>query len=198
MGMLAKNSHAELSKNEISQEVLDVFPLYLELIRKTKRRWLIGKLSEQDHPYDVFMAPEEYVVKNGRRVHIQASSFVQTKRIQTHPREALTKEVWQSRIQSTIDKYVARQRPSIAGLLHFYCPMDFAEPLNDRDMADIFRALSVSLPQELDGITISYKVLDTLDNTQTVRTWIIHPQVIPLGTVNVSLSEVRHLYKASG
>lgn len=79
MGMLAKNSHAELSKNEISQEVLDVFPLYLELIRKTKRRWLIGKLSEQDHPYDVFMAPEEYVVKNGRRVHIQASSFVQTK-----------------------------------------------------------------------------------------------------------------------
>lgn len=187
----------EINKKDIRkvfQEIFDVTPLYFEFICITKSRWLVGKIKQSDHPYDVFLIPEQLArQKRGRRyIGLFGTCFVQTKRIQLNE-EPFSSEEFQKALQKEIDKY-KKKNPGHNGILHFYCPTGFTEPLRDKDFYEMFERLSIFGLKKTDGITISYRVFDIQSSVETIRTWLIYPKITPLGSLNDSLNLAKQIY----
>lgn len=190
------NSYDRLSsyQKKVISELLDTFPLYVEMIRATKEKWYICKIKDSNYPYDVFFVPERFIKQTGKNTHIYNASYIQAKKIQVYPPRTFSTKDWLRHLQSAIDSYCNRYDLGYEGSFLFYNMIPLDTSLRDKEFKRLFDKIRVPKNTKLNSIFVSYNVVDTLTKEQTVRTWCIYPLVFPLGTLSESMKEVARIY----
>ncbi|MEK7175762.1 MAG: hypothetical protein AAB695_00035, partial [Patescibacteria group bacterium] len=144
IGYVKGKSDKELSQEKDIQEMLDTFPLLLAMIVATKEKWCIGKIMDENNPFDICMAPDKYIErKESGKCNIFAGSYIQTKRMMDYPLRGLTKKEWMEKLQNLVNEHCKRYDFGHNGALHFYCLPPFSEQVTVKDFESIFKRIKV-------------------------------------------------------
>ncbi|OHB14526.1 MAG: hypothetical protein A2431_03275 [Candidatus Zambryskibacteria bacterium RIFOXYC1_FULL_39_10] len=190
-----KKSDKELSNEKDIQEMLDTLPLLLSMIIATKEKWCIGKIVDENNPFDICMAPAKYIErKENGRCNIFAGSYIQTKRMMDYPLKGLTKDEWVEKLQNLVNEHTKRYDLGHNGAFHFYCLPPFSEQMLFNDFELLFKKIKVPKNNKLEAISVSIPVFDKKTNTETVCTWFIYPLIFFIGPLSDLLPKAHMLY----
>jgi hypothetical protein len=180
-----------LQKEEM-RELSETLPLLLLHIAITEEKWYIGKI--ENHPFDIFIAPERFVKKEGKNVNIYRGLHIQTKRLYKYPPERMTLDEWATFLQTIIEEKIASVNFGFNGHIHFYNQIPFSEPIEINKLRKLFKRLYVPYNKYIDSISVSIEVVNSKKET-TVITWNIYPLVSKMiGVFDLDLKKAKEVY----
>lgn len=184
-------TNSALQKDEL-RELLETLPLLLLNIAITREKWYIGKI--ENHPFDIFIAPERLVEINGKDINIYRGLHIQTKRLYKHPPKRMTMKEWVSFIQSIIEEKITRVDFGFNGHIHFYNQIPLDGFVNTFELKKLFKKLYVPYNRYVDSISVSLELMNKKNET-TVVTWYIYPFVRDaVGILNLDLEKAKRIY----
>jgi hypothetical protein len=184
-------SDAALQKDEL-RELLETLPLLLMNIAITREKWLIGKI--ENHPFDIFIAPERFVEIKNKNVNIYRGLHIQTKRLYQHLSSRKTLEEWVKFIQATIEEKIAKVDFGFNGHIHFYNMVPLTESVDLNRLKKLFKKMYVPYNKYVDSISVSVEIVNQKKET-TVVTWYIYPLVSNvLGVLDLDLARAKKIY----
>ncbi|MFH1979032.1 MAG: hypothetical protein ABII97_01440 [Patescibacteria group bacterium] len=179
-----------LHKDEI-RELLETLPLLLYKIATTKEKHYIGKIK--DHPFDVFIAPKQFVQKRGREVNICRGWHIQTKRLYKHPPKRMTFNEWLNFLQSIIEKKINSVDFGFNGHLHFFNLIPLSEMGDLKKMKKICKKFYVPFNKNIDSISVSIELVNPKRET-TIMTLFVYPIFKIIGCFDLDFEEVEKVY----
>lgn len=184
-------SPEELQKDDI-RELLETLPLLLLNIAWTKERWFIGKIHNQ--PFDIFIAPERFVRKNGKTVDIYRGLHIQTKRLYRHPPKELSPEEWVDYIQRLIEEKITPTDFGFNGHIHFYNLIPLNGKIRIGELKKLLKRMHVPFNKHVDSMSLSMEIPNDKKET-TIVTWFIYPTVNPfVGVLEADYQQARKIY----
>ena len=184
-------SDMELKKDEL-RELLETFPLLLLNIVMTNEKWYIGKI--ENHPFDIFMAPERLVEIKEKNVNIYRGLHVQTKRLYQHPPRRLTLEEWVDFLEAVFEKKIANVDFGFNGHIHFYNCVPLRESVDIEKLKILFKKLYIPYNKYVDSISVSMELVSTAGDT-TIATWYVYPMVNDfVGVLDLDFDRVKRIY----
>ena len=184
-------SDLALQKDEL-RELLETLPLLLMNIAITREKWLIGKI--ENHPFDIFIAPERFVEIRNRNVNIYRGLHIQTKRLYEYPARRMTLEGWVKFIQTTIEGKIAKVDFGFNGHIHFYNMVPLSESVDLNKLKFLFKKMYVPYNKYVDSISVSVELVNQKQET-TVATWYIYPLVSDIvGVLDLDLARAKKIY----
>ena len=187
-------SDAALQKDEL-RELLETLPLLLLNIVMTKEKWYIGKI--ENHPFDIFIAPERFVEVNGKNVNIYRGLHIQTKRLFQYPPKRLTLNEWLNVLRTTIEEKIAPVDFGFNGHIHFYNHIPLNESVDIGKLKKLLKKLFVPYNKFVDSMSLSMELVNQKNET-TVITWYFYPLVYAaVGVLDLDLERVKKIYLES-
>ena len=184
-------SDLALQKDEL-RELLETLQLLLINIAMTREKWLIGKI--ENHPFDIFIAPERLVEIKNKNVNIYRGLHIQTKRLYEHPPKRMTLEEWVKFIQTTIEEKIAKVDFGFNGHIHFYNMVPLSESVDLNRLRKLFKKMYVPYNKYVDSISVSVELVNQKKET-TVATWYIYPLVSSIvGVLDLDLAKAKQIY----
>jgi len=184
-------SDSALQKDEL-RELLETLPLLLLNVAMTKEKWYIGKI--ENHPFDIFIAPERFVEIKNRDVNIYRGLHIQTKRLYEYPPKRMGLDEWVKFIQTTIERKIANVDFGFNGHIHFYNLVPLSESVDMNRLKLLFRRMYVPYNKHVDSISVSVELVNDKKET-TVATWYIYPLVSDIvGILDLDLEKAKKIY----
>lgn len=187
---LNSESDLALQKDDL-RELLETLPLLLMNIVMTREKWFIGKID--NHPFDIFMAPERFVEINNKNVNIYRGLHIQTKRLYEHPPKRMMLEEWVKFIQITIEEKIAKVDFGFNGHIHFYNMVPLSETVDLNKLKLLFRKMYIPYNKYVDSISVSIELVNQKKET-TVVTCYIYPLVSIDGVLELDLARAKEIY----
>ena len=163
-------------------------------IATTNERWLIGKITDQNHPFDIWMAPENRVMRQGKNIQIYSGVHIQTKRLVSYPPKRLMGREWVSKVEELIKEKLTNTDFGLNGHLHFYNCISLDESQSVEELKSLLGAMYVPHNKHVDSISISIALQNSLSEN-TVVTWYVYPRVMPFqGVLNLDDTRAKLVY----
>lgn len=181
----------ELQKDHL-RELLETFPLLLLNIRLTGEKWYIGKI--EDHPFDIFMAPERLVKVSGKNVDIYRGLHIQTKRLYQYPPQRMSLEEWVAFLGVTFEEKIAHVDFGFNGHIHFYNCVPLNESVDPEKLKVLLKKLHIPFNKYVDSISVSMELVSSTGDT-TIATWYLYPKVYDfVGVLDLDFDKAKKLY----
>lgn len=188
---IRSESDLALQKDEL-RELLETLPLLLMNIAMTREKWFIGKI--ENHPFDIFIAPERFVEIRNKNVNIYRGLHIQTKRLYKHPPKRMTLEEWVKFIQRIIEEKITKVDFGFNGHIHFYNMVPLNESVDLDKLKLLFKKMYVPYNKYVDSISVSVELVNQKKET-TVATWYIYPLVSSIiGVLDLDLAKAKKIY----
>ncbi len=196
--LVIKTGPKGVMKDKNLRELFYCHPLMMREVLSRKVPMAIGKIDQQDHPFDVVFINEDELADFdlNQPINLKDPIFVQLKELVDYGRKiAMTVDEWIAYVQSKIDEVKASVKIEPYGVLHFHNKIMFSK-INGPALEAKLKTIKLPSDFPYKQVSLSIEVMDTSGTAKGIHTWQLHPNFWPIGSIEHKRDfyELRKLY----